>query len=272
MQWSRRLECGVYRWWRPPAWVPAASAGRAVLWRSDSQRWGTWCRIRWSAASRGRKRRRRWSPVTCLTHSTCPGGGELWSGTSRSPLTRASRYHNTANSSQWSRNEPQNASTTQRHRSASHVPHMSRRAPNHVSLEPGALPRIRLRPSLLTSRWRGGLAIRGQETAFWLLVVLVMVMERWKRLAPGKVSKEHLISATHAAFLHFCIWKSDVRKGKFTSRNENEISNTCQSKSVCLPVIYFCETQKETFRRMRCIMLQTFICEETGLWFVWLLL
>lgn len=39
-------------------------------------------------------------PVTCLTHSTWPGGGESWLGTSRSPLTRASRYHNTANSNQ----------------------------------------------------------------------------------------------------------------------------------------------------------------------------
>lgn len=90
------------------------------------------------------------NPVTYLTHSVCPGGGLSWS-TPKSPLARAKTYHSTAKRSQWRRNEPQNANTTQRQRRESHAPHMSLNAPIHVSRIPEAGLRIRLRPSLLTN-------------------------------------------------------------------------------------------------------------------------
>lgn len=124
------------------------------------------------------------NPVTYLTHSVWPGGGLSWS-TARSPLARASRYHNMAKRSQWRRKEPQKASTTQRQRRDNHDPHMSRIAPSQVARPPAAGPRIRLRPSLLTSRWwLVGLAISGDEVDFrsevllFPVVVVAMVM-RW---------------------------------------------------------------------------------------------
>lgn len=232
MQWSRRLECGVYRWWRPPAWVLAAFAGRAVLWRSDSQRWGTWCRSRWSTASRGQKRRRRWSPsrVWHTAHAraveSCdqalPGLRWHWQAGTTTPQTAASE-------------------AGMSHRTP---------APPNATVAPATSPTCPAGPRT-TSLWSlGHCRASGSGRPCWPAADKEVwpsggrrrPFGRWwylswwwkdsKRLAPGKISKEHLISATHAAFLHFCIWKSDARKGKFTSKNENEISNAYQSKSV----------------------------------------